>query len=321
MSSPAPPRTPTRSPGADASTVLSELPSTTDRALALLADTWTLLILQRAQLGARRYGQWRETLGISDATLSGRLRSLTAAGLLATRAYRDGGRSRMEYRLTERGLDTWELLTAIWAWERRWVPRETPLPDPVHTVCGQGRDVLLTCGDCHRQVGLRDTGTTLEPGVPLLPARPARLHPRRTRGRLPSDPLSLFPGAMEIVGDRWGAALLSCAALRVRTFSDFQRVLDVSPDVLSDRLRRFVALDVLGPSPRGGYRLTDRGLGTFPILVCLVAWADRWMGADGARPGLVIRHLACDTVLRPVLTCAACLEPYERTTLVPTPRA
>jgi DNA-binding HxlR family transcriptional regulator len=301
--------------------VLPELPGTVDRALALLGDTWTLLILQRAHLGARRYAQWRDVLGISHSTLSGRLRSLTEAGLLATRPYRDGGRSRMEYTLTERGADTWSLLAAIWAWERRWVPREVPLPDPLHTVCGQGRDILLTCGDCHQPVGLRDTVTTREPGVPLLPALPARLHPRRTRGILPSDPLSLFPGAMEIIGDRWGTALLAAAALRVRTFSDFQRIMDVSPDVLTDRLRRFVAMEILDPSPKGGYKLTERGLGTFPILACLLAWADRWMGADGARPALVIRHTACGHVLRPVLTCAACGVPYERRTLVPSPPA
>ena len=38
--------------------------STIGRALAELADSWTLLILQRAFLGVRRFAGWRDQLGI-----------------------------------------------------------------------------------------------------------------------------------------------------------------------------------------------------------------------------------------------------------------
>src|SRR4029077_18101381 len=83
--------------------------STIGRALAELADSWTLLILQRAFLGVRRFAGWRDALGISDSVLAGRLREMTAACLLEARPYRDGGRPRSEYRLTPRGLDLWSL--------------------------------------------------------------------------------------------------------------------------------------------------------------------------------------------------------------------
>ena len=106
--------------------------STIGRALAELADSWTLLILQRAFLGVRRFAGWRDALGISDSVLAGRLREMTAACLLEARPYREGGRTRSEYRLTPRGLDLWSLLVAIWWWERTWVPREVPLPELWH---------------------------------------------------------------------------------------------------------------------------------------------------------------------------------------------
>ena len=224
--------------------------STIGRALAELADSWTLLILQRAFLGVRRFAGWRDALGISDSVLAGRLREMTAACLLEARPYREGGRTRSEYRLTPRGLDLWSLLVAIWWWERNWVPREVPLPELWH---GEHPcPVTFVCGGCGAEVTARDTVT--EQLVPSFAGSLPRLHPRRSRGALPADPLSTFPGASEVIGDRWGTVVIASALLGARTFAEFSRELSVSPDVLSDRLRRFVAVDVLAPDD-GGYLL------------------------------------------------------------------
>jgi DNA-binding HxlR family transcriptional regulator len=271
------------------------------RALAVLGDSWTLLILQRAFLGVRRFAGWRDALGISESVLAGRLRDLTAAHVLETSPYRDGGRTRQEYRLTERGLDLWSLLVSIWSWERTWVPRSVALPDLLHD--GHPTDPVLTCGACREAVTARDTVTTrLTAGFAgSLP----RLHPRRSRSALPSDPLSTFPGAIEVVGDRWGTAVVAGAMLGLRSFSAFLDELQVSPDVLSDRLRRFVDHGVLAPEARG-YRLTAKGRATFPVLIGIVAWGDRWLGPEGYPPALRIEHRACGALLDPVLGCPAC---------------
>jgi DNA-binding HxlR family transcriptional regulator len=291
-------------------------PTPLDLATALLADTWTLLILQRALLGERRYGRWKRTLGISDASLSSRLRALTDAGLLETRPYREGGRARHEYRLTASGRDTWAILTAIWLWERAWVSRELPLPDPVHTSCGAVTDLLVSCAHCDLPTELVDLD--LDPGarVPIVGPPGARLHPRRTRAPLPADPLSAFPGAMEIIGDRWGAAVLSAALVGVRTFSGFERGLGVSPDVLADRLRRFRALGVLDQG-QDGYRPTERGRATFPILACLADWGRRWMAAEGRPAAYEGVHRACGRPFRPRLRCRECREELVLGTVLP----
>jgi DNA-binding HxlR family transcriptional regulator len=282
--------------------------STIGRALAELADSWTLLILQRAFLGVRRFAGWRDALGISDSVLAGRLREMTAACLLEARPYREGGRTRSEYRLTPRGLDLWSLLVAIWWWERNWVPREVPLPELWH---GEHPcPVALVCGGCGAEVTARDTVT--EQLVPSFAGSLPRLHPRRSRGALPADPLSTFPGASEVIGDRWGTVVIASALLGARTFAEFSRELSVSPDVLSDRLRRFVAVDVLAPD-EGGYRLTDKGRATFPIMALVVAWAERWLGPEGHPSALRITHRACGAVLDPRLACVTCGELLERT--------
>lgn len=279
--------------------------STIGRALGMLGDSWTLLILQRAFLGVRRFAAWRAELGISDSVLAGRLRDMTAAGLLVPHPYRDGGRTRREYRLTDRGLDLWSLLVAIWSWERAWVPRAVPLPDLVHVGCARDVDVVLVCGGCGDAVTARDTVATMLPGASFTTVAPPRTHPRRSRGTLPTDPLSWFPGTVEVLGDRWGTCVLAAAMLGIRSFSAFQRELEVSPDVLADRLRRFVDHGVL-TSGEGGYRLTDKGRATFAMFMVLQAWADRHLAAETLRPAVRIVHRACGAPLDPRLACRAC---------------
>ena len=86
----------------------------------------------------------------------------------------------------------------------------------------------------------------------------------------------------------------------------------MSPDVLSDRLRRFVAMDVLAADD-GGYRLTDKGRATFR------SWRWWWPGRSGGSgpeghpSALRITHRACGAVLDPRLACVTCGELLERT--------
>ena len=53
--------------------------------LGVLGDEWTLLIIQRALLGATRYGEFAAALPVSNSVLAGRLQSLVADDLLDRR--------------------------------------------------------------------------------------------------------------------------------------------------------------------------------------------------------------------------------------------
>lgn len=275
----------------------------------LLGDQWTLLILQQVFLRVRRFAEMRQRLGIGEAVLAARLRTLVAAGVLVRVPYRDQQRTRQEYRLTPRGLDLWLLLVEIVLWERAWVPgRAAELPTVRHLVCGRTTTPLLACAACGQPLSTRDTRAIRPAGVPIGGATPARRFRRRSWPR-PDDPLLFYPETVELLGDRWHTAIMVAAFLRVRRFADLERELGIRPSVLISKLRRLVELGVLRmvPTERGGteYRLTDKGRGFFGVFAVIADWAGRWLAPDPTT-GLWIEHVPCGNRLRPALACDQC---------------
>lgn len=71
-------------------------------AMAAIGDRWGLLILRDLVLGLSRYDEFRQSSGITNATLSDRLKHLEANGLVERRRYQVNP-DRFEYRLTRKG--------------------------------------------------------------------------------------------------------------------------------------------------------------------------------------------------------------------------
>src|SRR5258707_13491794 len=93
------------------------------RALELVGERWTLLILREAFFGVRRFGHLARNLNIPRPTLSSRLRMLVDAGLLERVPYsRDP--ERHEYRLTDAGRDLFGAIVTL----MRWGGEHLPLP-------------------------------------------------------------------------------------------------------------------------------------------------------------------------------------------------
>ncbi len=88
------------------------------RALLRVGDAWSMMILRDAGYGARRFDQFRTSLGIAPNILTRRLAALTKHGLLEKRRYSDRP-PRDEYVLTAKGRDFLPILAAIGAWGRR----------------------------------------------------------------------------------------------------------------------------------------------------------------------------------------------------------
>lgn len=285
------------------------------RALDLLGDQWVLLMLQRAFFGVRRYNDWKQALGISDAVLAARLRTLVEAGVLYRRPYRDTRRMRDEYGLTDAGLGLWQVLVAIWAWEYRWVPDRTDgLPVLFHDLCGEPALPPLICRACGQPATARDTTADRERSVGEVTS-PRRF--RRSSWDAVADRPHLFsPETMAILGDRWSTAVTAAAFLRIRRFSEMERELGIRPSVLSQRLAELVELGVLERRQEEGrraviYRLTEKGLAFYPVIALIIAWADRWL-ADAPRV-LTLTHQPCGEPLRPALSCDRCHVRLERT--------
>lgn len=88
-----------------------------------------MLIIREVMNGVRRFDDLVGRLEISRATLSDRLRRLTAAGILETAGYDSGrGRTRTEYRLTESGWDLRHVLIALREWGDRHMLGEGNAP-------------------------------------------------------------------------------------------------------------------------------------------------------------------------------------------------
>lgn len=142
------------------------------RALDVVGEKWTLLILRDAVNGVRRFDGFHRHIGLSEAVLSDRLRKLTAAGVLKAVAYQEPGRrSRNEYHLTRKGWDLWPVLVALGQWGETYAvgPKSPgPVLDVTHTDCGAPVHVTVQCSAEHTPLTSEDVTVRLGSGARRL---------------------------------------------------------------------------------------------------------------------------------------------------------
>jgi DNA-binding HxlR family transcriptional regulator len=114
--------------------------------------------------------------------------------------------------------------------------------------------------------------------------------------------------------------ILREAFLGVRRFDHMQRDLGIARNILSDRLGKLVTHGILAKHQyqerpvRHEYRLTDKGLDLYPVIITLMGWGDRYLAPHGAPVALV--HRACGQETHPRLVCDVCgeaIDPREMT--------
>ncbi|MFZ5676006.1 MAG: winged helix-turn-helix transcriptional regulator [Pseudomonadota bacterium] len=111
------------------------------RALDVIGDWWSLLIVRDAFDGLARFSEFQKSLGIAKNILSDRLRALVERGILRTAAAADGG-AHLEYHLTDRGRDLFPVMVAL----RQWGERHLFAPGEKHSQLierGTGKAVRL----------------------------------------------------------------------------------------------------------------------------------------------------------------------------------
>lgn len=100
------------------------------RALRLLGDTPTLLIIFTLLQGTRRFGEIRAAIGgVSPKTIALRLRTLEEAGFVRRRAFAEIP-PRVEYDLTEKGFALADIMAAIEAFGARYLSGDPPAAAP-----------------------------------------------------------------------------------------------------------------------------------------------------------------------------------------------
>ncbi|WP_189949239.1 winged helix-turn-helix transcriptional regulator [Streptomyces alanosinicus] len=140
------------------------------RALEIIGERWTLLVVRDALYGVRRYNDFLVHLGIPRAVLAARLQTLTGEGILEKRRYQQSP-PRDEYVLTERGRALWPTLRALGLWGREHFT-ETQLRYFRHADCGTELGPYGECPACKAVVPLEDVVMEPGPGLDRAPADP-----------------------------------------------------------------------------------------------------------------------------------------------------
>jgi len=133
------------------------------RALAVVGDRWTVLILRELFLGVNRFEEIQAQTGMSSHLLSTRLKRLEGDGIVARRPYSDRP-PRHEYRLTDKGLDLYPLLLSLKAWGEKWggfEPKAESALVITHRQCGHETSLVLVCPACDEPFGPRDAAVAL----------------------------------------------------------------------------------------------------------------------------------------------------------------
>ena len=96
------------------------------RALRLLGDVWTLIIVYTLLSGTKRFGELLQAMGnISPKTLSQRLKMLEEMGFVQRQAFLEIP-PRVEYRLTKKGLALVDIMEAIKQFGQRYLSEVEP---------------------------------------------------------------------------------------------------------------------------------------------------------------------------------------------------
>ena len=135
------------------------------RAMDILGERWTFLILRESFYGVRRFSDMQRNLGIARNILSARLQTLVRAGVLERR--RGEGSERHEYRLTTMGRDLFPVLVAIMRWGDTHLAGDEGPPLSLRHTCGHDAEPEIVCRHCHEPLRARDV--TPEERSPRIP--------------------------------------------------------------------------------------------------------------------------------------------------------
>ena len=133
------------------------------RALAVVGDRWTVLIVRELFLGTRRFEEFQAQTGMSSHLLSTRLKRLESDGIVRRKRYSERP-PRFEYRLTAKGLDLYPLLLSLKAWGEKWsgLPRRSdPALTITHRACGHPVTLAPVCPECQKPVNAKDAVVAL----------------------------------------------------------------------------------------------------------------------------------------------------------------
>ncbi len=276
--------------------------SSVPHALATLGDGWTLQLLTALIGSAWRFSELEAGLGVPRSTLASRLRHLEAESLVLREPYQERP-TRFVYKLSERGERLFAVLALADAYDVNFAGLESRLrhaPDegPAHPLHAEA--YCRGCGDAIRAQDVKAQYDPPPPDVPFLRPRPPRK--RRQRSRSTRAP---YTHARHMLEDPWAAKIIAAMLMGEKRFLDLSDATQAATNILSDRLSRLVAAEVLrhpsDPARAHEYQLSVRGLALYPMVLALIEYGDSIAHVTSLR----MSH-RCGTPVKLQLRCLGC---------------
>jgi DNA-binding HxlR family transcriptional regulator len=134
------------------------------RALSVVGDRWTMLILREAFLRTRRFDDFQARTEAPRPVLAERLKTLVEHGVLERRRYSEHP-DRYEYRLSPKGLDLYPVVVSLLRWGDRWMTERHQEPVKLrHRDCGAIIHPELACPSCGEWIEARDVEAVVKRG-------------------------------------------------------------------------------------------------------------------------------------------------------------
>ena len=295
------------------------LTSPVSRALQILGDRSTMLIMRDVFLGRHRFNEFFENSQLSKGTLTTRLESLVANQVLCKIAYLQKP-LRYEYRLTEKGraLYAWALM--IWQWESDWSNnKEVGLPTKLSHSCNGMHELVpdCVCRKCKTTVNVNNVQVVrLASAAPEIDFKQLHLSIGKQRKINVKKDLTKdnsLGHITDIIGDSWSNLIIAAGLLGLKKFEEFELQLGIATNVLAARLKALTALGVLDRKqyqvrpPRYEYRLSLKGKQLYGQTMALRQWVLDYFPPIASDIQLV--HVDCGADLNTDVICRACGEP------------
>ncbi len=116
--------------------------------------------------------------------------------------------------------------------------------------------------------------------------------------------------ALTVIGDRWAFMIIRDVYLGARQFEELRRRGNAARGTLTSRLKKLVQHGILYKNPyqtspvRYEYRLTDKGLDLYPVVLTMWQWEMKWGQGRYLPPELI--HKTCGLPMRPLFRCSTC---------------
>jgi DNA-binding HxlR family transcriptional regulator len=135
------------------------------RAVSVIGDRWTLLILRDCFLRVRRFEDFQQRLGITRPILASRLKKLVDEFVLTKVPYQQRP-VRYEYRLTPKGLDLYPIIMAIVHWGDVYMAGKKGRPLlHTHDLCGKDFNPVMMCSECGEPLVAKQVRVHRGPGA------------------------------------------------------------------------------------------------------------------------------------------------------------